>query len=77
MKGINHADILAVSKWAIAGTFYTDIAQPKFMHGLLAMCAMDLLNLGSLSIVRQKCYTLFLCSHILGFAALTFGVCLS
>lgn len=68
------AHAFTVYKWAQAGTFYEDIAIPKFTYGLMALCAMDLFFLGSLAIVRQKCYSLFLFSHIVGFACLSVAV---
>ncbi|KAH9482731.1 Ferric/cupric reductase transmembrane component B [Psilocybe cubensis] len=57
-----------VYKWSLAGTFSTKLKQPSNMWALIATCCFNLIFLFSTAYWRQKAYTLFLSSHIIGFS---------
>lgn len=65
-----------VYKWSLAGTFMTDIAEPKFIHGLIALLGLDLLVFFSTAWWRENCYNIFMFSHIVGFIMFPTGLAL-
>lgn len=60
----------------MAGTFQKDIAEPKYIHGLIALFGLDLLVFFSTAFWREKCYNVFMFSHILGFIMFPVGLAL-
>ena len=51
-------------KWFLNGTIRDDLRIPKFIWGLVALGAVDLLFASSLSFVRTRVYGLFHTLHI-------------
>ena len=49
--------------WSLTGTTRSRLLFPKNLWGLVALCAMDLLFLSSLSFVRKRVYSLFVTIH--------------
>ena len=52
-------------KWFLNGTIRDDLRMPKFVWGLVALGAVDLLFASSLSFVRNRVYGLFHTLHII------------
>jgi hypothetical protein len=52
----------------------TDLSIPKYLWGLVALCAIDLLFACSLSFVRNRMYTLFFTIHVTSVTLFLFAV---
>jgi ferric-chelate reductase len=55
---------LTVYKWSLNGTLRDQLLIPKYLWGLVAVCAIDLLFACTLSFVRNRMYTLFFMVHV-------------
>jgi Ferric reductase like transmembrane component len=55
---------LIVYMWFLNGTARSRLSIPGNSWGLVALCAVDLLFLSSLSFVRKRMYTLFIIIHV-------------
>ena len=63
-----------VYKWSLNGTMRTDLSILKYLWGLVALCAIDLLFACSLSFVRNRMYTLFFSIHVTSVTLFLFAV---
>ncbi|KAI9451845.1 ferric reductase like transmembrane component-domain-containing protein [Russula earlei] len=59
--------------WSLNGTLRAQLHVPKFMWGLIAICAVDLLFACTLSFVRNRMYTLFFSVHVTGVTVFLFA----
>ena len=51
--------------WFSSGTVRSKLSIPKNSWGLVALCAVDMLFLSSLSFVRKRIYSLFITMHVI------------
>ncbi|KAI0261234.1 hypothetical protein BC834DRAFT_972832 [Gloeopeniophorella convolvens] len=53
-------------KWSLNGTISADLRTTKFLWGLIALIAVDLLFACTLSFIRNRMYSLFFTMHVIG-----------
>jgi len=63
-------------KWSLAGTFQEHIQKPMFLNGFLSLMGLNLLVFFSTAFWRQRCYNVFMFSHIAGMIMFPLGLCL-
>lgn len=68
--------LFKVYKYAIAGTLSATLQVPFIMWGVVALTGIELLYFFSIPFLRQRCYPLFLMSHLLGLFLFMLGVCM-
>ncbi|KAL5532319.1 hypothetical protein ACEPAF_5889 [Sanghuangporus sanghuang] len=64
-----------IYKWSINGQLSEDFQKPFVIHGAIALAGIELLFFASLSWVRNKAYTFFMFSHVIGYFLYLVALC--
>ncbi|EJD07923.1 uncharacterized protein FOMMEDRAFT_74257 [Fomitiporia mediterranea MF3/22] len=64
-----------IYKWAIEGILAEEFEKDFVIHGTIALAGIEILFFASLGWVRNKAYTFFLFSHVVGYSLFLIALC--